>query len=113
MQAFAAALRTMSGFLRLRLLPNPAPPRLPVKLKVVNRNGVPEELEGPVTVLAVASHTDSLYGAMNSFYRLEIELPRPVDKMRSWKLELANSPAGAKQHPELAYPRELLPCTAP
>ena len=55
---------------------------------------------------------DNLYSRMLQFYRLEIELPEPVDKMRDWKLEVLDPLTGGKAHLELAYPRKFLPCDA-
>lgn len=67
----------------------------------------------PLSPAELRTALDSVYSAINSFYRLQIELPRPVDKLREWKLELAPLPRKTKQQAELVYPRELLPCPAP
>ena len=87
------------------LLADPVSPP-PLQISLVPRRE-------PLSPKELRTALDSLYVAMTSFYRLDIELPQPVDKMRTWKLELANLPSNTKEHPELAYPRELLPCSAP
>ena len=51
--------------------------------------------------------------AMN-VYRLEVELPRDVDKPREWKLELVPREGVKVKELRVVYPRKLLPCeTAP
>lgn len=47
---------------------------------------------------------------INSFYRLEIELPAPIDKPRGWKLEVIDPATGRGDHHLLVdYPLRLYP----
>ena len=55
---------------------------------------------------------EQLYQPMAEFYLLQIELPQPPDKARSWKLEVLD-PAGRKRKDlTVLYPQKLLPCPA-
>jgi len=49
---------------------------------------------------------------MSAFYRLEVELAKPVGKAGSWKLELVDGGPVNKKDAQPAYRRELLPCEA-
>ncbi len=53
-----------------------------------------------------------LYGQMTDVYRLEIKLAAPVDKLRSWKLELVERLGVNKKNLHLLYPHKLMPCNA-
>ena len=47
---------------------------------------------------------------ISEFYRLEIKLPAPLEKPRSWKLEVS-APKGTKGRPFIViYPEQLMPC---
>lgn len=50
------------------------------------------------------------YREMSEFYRLDVELPRPVDKPREWKLDLVAPLGSKKQDFRFLYQRKLLPC---
>jgi Mg-chelatase subunit ChlD len=50
------------------------------------------------------------YPQLTEFYRLEIELPTPVDKLRPWKLEVKTDSKDAKKPRQVIYPRLLVPC---
>jgi hypothetical protein len=45
-------------------------------------------------------------------YQVEISLPVPVDKFRSWKLSPSRSAGGWRKDASLSYPSELVPCQA-
>jgi len=51
-----------------------------------------------------------MYQQMNSFYLLQVELPIPVDKKRSWDLEVVDEHGTKRKDLDLYYPRELVPC---
>ncbi|MBI2957014.1 MAG: VWA domain-containing protein [Acidobacteria bacterium] len=53
-----------------------------------------------------------LYAQMAAFYRVEVELPEPVDKARSWKLEVVDAEGKRRQGLTLVYPNKLVPCPA-
>ena len=61
---------------------------------------------------ALATQLSLMYLGMTNNDVIEIELPRPVDKLREWTLEL--SPATKKVYKDLwiAYPQQLTPCNA-
>lgn len=51
---------------------------------------------------------------INAVYRLEIELPEPVDKPRGWSLKLVDPNNGKAEHLLLLkYPRRLVPTPSP
>ncbi len=59
---------------------------------------------------ALATQLSLMYLGMTNNDVIEIELPRPVDKLREWTLELF--PATKKLYNDLwiAYPQQLAPC---
>jgi Mg-chelatase subunit ChlD len=61
----------------------------------------------------LAALTQQLYRQMTTFYRLEIELLREVDKPREWKLQLVPSEGVNAKDFRLHYHRKLLPCGKP
>lgn len=54
-----------------------------------------------------------LYREMGQFYRLEVELPVPVDKPRDWHLEMVNEHGKKAREWRVAYQSVLLPCNPP
>ncbi len=44
-------------------------------------------------------------------YRVEIQLPKPVDKWREWKLGLSKERAAQLKHAQVGYTRDLAPCS--
>ncbi len=44
------------------------------------------------------------------FYRLEVELPKPLDKPREWRLEATKLIGEKNVHLRVNYPRKLQPC---
>lgn len=53
----------------------------------------------------------NLYGRMVEFYRVEVELPREVDKARGWKLEVVDAQGKRRKDLTVLCPRKLVPCT--
>ena len=51
-----------------------------------------------------------LYSQVIQFYRLEVELPEPVNKRRGWKLEMVNERGAKMKEWQVAYQATLLPC---
>ncbi len=47
---------------------------------------------------------------VTEFYRLELELPKEVDKPTKWRLEAAKLMAGKNVHLRVNYPHKLQPC---
>jgi hypothetical protein len=64
-----------------------------------------DQYRGMVTSL----HRNLLQQA-NNFYRLEFRLPKAVDKMRNWELDLTSRPGLDKKTWHVVYPRKLMPC---
>ena len=60
--------------------------------------------------LALGAVTGQLYLQMAQFYRLEVELPEPVNKRRGWKLEMVNERGAKMKEWQVAYQATLLPC---
>ena len=54
-----------------------------------------------------------LYMPMVASYRLELELPRLVDKPRKWKLQVVGSDGKVRKGLTVAFPGKLLPCVEP
>jgi hypothetical protein len=44
-------------------------------------------------------------------FRLEVELPAPLDKWREWELNLAGEDRDRWKKVRLTYPTELAPCS--
>jgi hypothetical protein len=61
--------------------------------------------------LTISSGLHNFYKTMLGGYRIEIELPSPVDKWREWKLELTKEKQKQFKHSQLGYTRDLEPCT--
>jgi hypothetical protein len=59
------------------------------------------ELEGALSQVNTLTH---------QFYRLEIELPQPIDKSRDWQFEVVDQTHKGKLPLLLRYPRRLVPC---
>jgi Mg-chelatase subunit ChlD len=51
-----------------------------------------------------------MYQQMAVFYRVEVQLPLPVDKERNWQLEVVDERGKRSRDTYLIYPRRLLPC---
>jgi hypothetical protein len=51
-----------------------------------------------------------MYQQMAVFYRVEVQLPLPVDKERNWQLEVVDEKGKRSRDTYLIYPRRLLPC---
>jgi hypothetical protein len=47
---------------------------------------------------------------VQEFYRLEIELPQPVEKLQDWKLEVVDERGRRRKDLTVTYPRRLAPC---
>src|SRR5437870_3983795 len=60
--------------------------------------------------LALGAVTGQLYLQMAQFYRLEVDLPEPVNKRRGWKLEMVNERGAKMKEWQVAYQATLLPC---
>ncbi len=60
--------------------------------------------------MALTAATRRLYLQMAQFYRLEVELPEPVNKRRGWKLEMVNERGAKMKEWQVAYQATLLPC---
>lgn len=54
----------------------------------------------------------AVYRQMLEFYRLDVALPRVIDKPHGWKLELVDAHRGDKRNLHVVYQRMLVPCTA-
>ena len=52
------------------------------------------------------------YQQMGEFYRVEVELPREVDKAREWELEVVDAAGKKRKDVRVVYPRRLAPCGA-
>ena len=52
---------------------------------------------------------DAQYQKILNVYNLKIELPEPVEKPRSWRLDLSAADR-AKSELQLIYPNKLYPC---
>ena len=50
------------------------------------------------------------YRQMGEFYRVEVELPREVDKAREWELEVVDAAGKKRKDVRVVYPRKLAPC---
>ncbi len=61
--------------------------------------------------LTISSGLRNFYKTMLGGYRIEIELPSPVDKWREWKLELTKEKQKQFKDSQLGYTRDLEPCT--
>ncbi len=61
---------------------------------------------------ALKHSLERLNRQMGEVYRLEVELPQPVDKPRNWKLELVAQSGINNKELRLVYPRKLMPCQA-
>jgi hypothetical protein len=55
---------------------------------------------------------DQLNAMTEHFYRVEMELAQPVDKVRDWQLEVTDPSRRGKLRLETSYPRKLVPCEA-
>jgi hypothetical protein len=51
-----------------------------------------------------------MYRQMGEAYRVEVELPREVDKTRGWELEVVDERAKKMKGVRVVYPRKLVPC---
>lgn len=60
--------------------------------------------------LTMSSGLSNFYKTMLGGYRIEIELPSPVDKWREWKLELTKEKQKQFKDSQLGYTRDLEPC---
>lgn len=58
----------------------------------------------------LGSHLRAQYQQMLNFYRVEIELPETVDKVRDWELSLVGVDKRQKDNLVLKYPHMLVPC---
>ena len=59
-------------------------------------------------VLELALHR--LYEQMCEFYRLDLKLPKRVDKPTEWKLEVVDENGRPNRRVEVHYPHRLMPC---
>lgn len=59
---------------------------------------------------AYAAAARLLYGLMAETYRVEVLLPREVDKERDWKLEVVKERGGKRKELKVIYPHKLWPC---
>ncbi len=50
------------------------------------------------------------YRQMGEFYRVEVELPREVDKAREWELEVVGADGKKRKDVRVVYPRRLAKC---
>lgn len=50
------------------------------------------------------------YRQMGEVYRVEVELPREVDKTRAWELEVVGADGKRRKGVRVVYPRKLVPC---
>ena len=60
--------------------------------------------------LTMSSGLSNFYKTMLGGYRIEIELPSPVDKWREWKLELTKEKQKQFKDSQIGYTRDLEPC---
>jgi hypothetical protein len=60
--------------------------------------------------LSASDALKHLYQTMFEGYRVEIELPREVDKWREWKLELSKEKRQQFKDARFGYTRDLAPC---
>jgi hypothetical protein len=60
-------------------------------------------------MLKVASQI--IYREMADYYRLQVELPGPVNKEHEWNLELLDENGRKRKEVDILYPREILPCS--
>lgn len=72
-----------------------------VPLPLVDKQGKPTQLG-----LDLDRHLRHLL----DFYRVDIDLPEPVDKPRDWKLDLVGFSKSQRDNLVLMYPTLLLPC---
>jgi hypothetical protein len=63
--------------------------------------------------MALATSLQLLYLQMAHFYRLEFDLPQPLEKTAQFELDLLDSSGKPKKTFRLIYPRKLEPCSAP
>lgn len=59
---------------------------------------------------ALSARLAGLYREIKRFYLMEIELARPLDKPRRWKLHSIVENSRGSAATQLSYPHELLPC---
>jgi len=59
---------------------------------------------------ALSARLTGLYKQIERFYAMEIELARPLDKPRGWRLRLFVEESRGPKVAQLSYPHELLPC---
>ena len=57
----------------------------------------------------MASRVRKLYEPITHVYRLEVELPRPIDKPRKWELKVVDANGKELKDVEVFYPRLLVP----
>jgi hypothetical protein len=59
---------------------------------------------------SVSTLLGNLFQQANNFYRLDLLLPKSVDKQKNWELSLVPLPGLDKKTWRVIYPRKLLPC---
>lgn len=68
-----------------------------------------ELFRGRQETAEIATRLTPFFDSMTWLYRMEIELPVRVDKVREWKLHVVGEQGEARQDVEVAYPRLLVP----
>ena len=61
----------------------------------------------------MAQTTHAVHGAITSTYRLDLWLPRAIDKPRDWKLWVVDSAGMRLKNVRVVYPHRLAPLPAP
>jgi hypothetical protein len=60
--------------------------------------------------MQIRTAVSPLYEQMGQYDRLEIRLPAPLEKPRSWKLEVVDENGKPNRNLRALYPKQLMPC---
>jgi len=66
----------------------------------------------PLSPAELTVALEQLRALTDWFYRLEVELPGPIDKVRDWQFEVVDQTRSGKLALVLRYPRKVVPCEA-